>query len=100
MYNVHFLDSAKDDMLKIADYITNDLYNPTASMNLIEKLEQAKNSLKEFPTRHPKHESGTTKKVFRKMLVDNYILFYIIEDSDVYIAFVLHQKQDFDYIVK
>ena len=100
MYKVEFLASAKDDMLQIANYISNDLYNPTAAMKLIAKLENAKNSLKQFPLTHPKHESDTVETVFRKILVDNYVMFYIVDGDNVYVAFVLHQRQDFDTILE
>ena len=100
MYKVEFLASAKDDMLKIASYISNNLYNPSAAMKLIAKLENAKNSLKQFPLTHPKHESDTVNTVFRRMLVDNYVMFYIVDGENVYVAFMLHQRQNFDIILE
>jgi len=99
-YHVDFLVSAEKDMLKIATYISNELYNYDSAMRLIDRLEEAKNSLKTLPYRHPIYESDTVKTEFRKMIVDNYIMFYIIKDKNVYIAFVIHHKQDFDAILK
>jgi len=80
-YEVDFLVGAEKDMLKIADYISNELYNPDSAMRLIDKFEKAKNSLMTLPERHPVHESNTVKTTFRKMLVANYVIFYILESQ-------------------
>ena len=90
MYKVEFLASTKDDMLKIANYISNDLYNPTAAIKLIAKLEDAKNSLKQFPLTHPKHESDTIEPA---IITDNreYIRtegYQKLEKGNYYIVFL------------
>jgi Plasmid stabilization system protein len=98
-YEVNFLTGAKKDILEIANYISNELYSPESAMRLIDKFKKAVNSLTTLPERYPVHESDTVKTIFRKMLVGNYLIFYIVKGKNVYIAFVIHKKQDFDIVL-
>jgi addiction module RelE/StbE family toxin len=101
-YKVKFLDEAENDILKIAYYISNELYNPTAATKLIKKMRQLANGLKEMPKRHPVYETyAPLKQEFRKIVVGSYIMFYFINDEKkkVYIVFVMNEKQDFDTIL-
>jgi len=96
MYEVHVLPSADDHLLKIANYISNELYNPTAALSLIDHFERSIVELKDFPNRYPVHESDVVKTEFRKLTLGNYLIFYTVDGKYVYVAFILHEKQDFD----
>lgn len=101
-YKVKFLDEAENDILRVASYISNELYNPNAATKLIKNMRKLANGLKEMPRRHPVYEAyAPLKQEFRKIVVGNYVMFYFINDNKkkVYIAFVMNEKQDFDAIL-
>ena len=78
MYNVHVLPSADDNLLKIAEYIANQLYNPEAAIKLVDDFETSILALKDFPNMYPVHESDVGETVFRKMTLGNYLVFYTV----------------------
>ena len=102
MYKVKILAEAENDILRIATYISNELYNPQAANQIVKRLREAASGLKEMPKRHPVYEPYVPlKQTFRKAVVGNYIMFYFIDEKKqiVYVAFVMHQKQDVDTIL-
>ena len=100
MFNVEVLTSAERDLHKIVDYISNELYNPDAALNLIDEFETAILKLADFPEMYSVHETDVTDVIFRKIAIKNYVVFYTLQDNIVYIAFVFHQLQDFDIVLK
>lgn len=96
-YDVMITDKATNDVGDIATYISGDLSDPMAANRILEKFERAIAGLSQMPTRHElvKDEDIALKRI-RKIYVDNYILFYIVNDIDhtVVIIRVLFNKRD------
>jgi plasmid stabilization system protein ParE len=101
-YQVKFLSHAENDILKMARYISNELYNPEAAAELVAKMRAKANGLKTMPDRYKKYEPFTPlKKEFRQIIIENYTMFYFIDEkkSKVFIAYVMHHRQDYDLVL-
>ena len=93
---------ARDDLDKIYNYITKDLYNVTAAENLLNKIENSFMRLKDFPFSCNFVDDQILKeKGYRKLIVDNYIGFYIVDEvkEEVVIMRVLYGRQKYQDII-
>jgi plasmid stabilization system protein ParE len=74
---------AEEDLDGIFDYIANTLEAPVAANRLMMRIEKAIQGLKDAPRIGPKCRDETlNKKGYRKLIVDNYIAFYLLNDEE------------------
>jgi len=96
LYKVVYYPTAIDDVTNILNYISID--NPPAAIELINKLDYVISSLSQFPNKGvtPKDFNLKSKK-YRLLMVDSYIVFYIVNDvlSIIEIMRVLSSKQNY-----
>ena len=98
-YTVNFSRRAQQDMSGIRDYISNE--NPTSAIKILKDIRKAANTLKSFPkigTVYISHEE--LKYDYRQKVVGSYSLFYTVNNKEVIIQRILHNKMDFDRKLK
>ena len=103
MYKVEYLPIVLRDMVEIAGYISFELSNPTAADRLSEDMIEAGNKLAEFPYSYPAYiPIRPLKHEYRKLLVQNYILFYWVDEEKelVTIARAVYAKMDYERLLK
>ncbi|KKM12131.1 plasmid stabilization protein [Clostridiales bacterium PH28_bin88] len=96
-YKVLMTQPAADDLKGIATYIANELREPSIAKKLVGKIKEAVMSLSEMPTRHSLvADEKLAIQEIRKMLVDNYIIFYAVSEKDVTVTVVriLYGRRD------
>lgn len=101
-YTLKITPAAANDLDKIYSYISNELYNETAAENLMDKIEESFMRLKEFPfSCNFVSDDFLKNKGYRKLIVDNYIGFYIVDEEkqQVIIMRVLYGKQKYQDII-
>ena len=82
-YSLKFNQKAYEDIDQIFSYITEILYNEVAAENLIDKIEQSVRRLQEFPYSCSYVSDDLLKeKGYRKLVVDNYIVFYLVDETE------------------
>ncbi|GHV82565.1 translation repressor RelE [Spirochaetia bacterium] len=82
-YGLKIMPMAEDDLDGIFDYIANTLEAPIAANRLMAKIEKSIRGLTDAPRTGPKCRDETLdKKGYRKLIVDNYIAFYLINDEE------------------
>lgn len=93
---------ATGDLLATARYIAKELKEPAAAKKLVAKIREAVMSLSEMPTRH----ALVTDERFallgiRKLLADNYIVFYVISETDMVVTVVriLYGRRDWEQLL-
>jgi toxin ParE1/3/4 len=93
-YNIKLLRIAEDDFLEIVSYISADL--PSAAEALAAKIEKNLNLLSKNPHlgRVPK-EDELSRLHYRYLVVDNYLIFYTIEEQTIYVHRILHGARDY-----
>ncbi|GHV62791.1 translation repressor RelE [Spirochaetia bacterium] len=82
-YGLRIMPMAEEDLDGIFDYIANTLEAPVAAHRLMAKVEKAIQGLKDTPRIGSKCRDETlNKKGYRKLIVGNYIAFYLVNDEE------------------
>lgn len=98
MYSLEFLPIARQDMSDIAKYVNSVLCNPSAAMNLIERMVAAAEELQDHPYSCPVYYPPRTLPFeYRKLTVGNYIMFYRIAEKLklITVVRVIYAKRDY-----
>ncbi len=93
-YAIRFLRVAEDDLAEIITYIAAD--RPSVAEALATKIEKNLRLLSDNPHlgQSPKEED-LAKAGYRFLVVENYLVFYIIESQTIYIHRILHGARDY-----
>jgi len=100
-YNVLITDEALADMEDIYRYIAVKLHSPENALAQYNRIAEAILTLEMFPLRYsvvqfePEHSSG-----LRRMLVDNYSVFYVTHGEQVIVTNVLYSASDIERRLK
>ena len=97
-YNIRYLPVAVDDLLSIFDWIANDSLDRAATF--IETLDRRIHHLTTYPLfgRHPKDEK-LQKLGYRVVMIESYLVFYLIHGHTVEIHRVIHGSRNLDDII-
>ena len=82
-FHVRFTPLAYEDMDEIDDYISVTLGNLEAAEKLLSKIEQELQHLTRYPRigAQPR-DTFLASKGYRKLVVENYLVFYILHDTE------------------
>lgn len=97
-YNLKFTPKAGKDLEQIYIYISEKLFNTPAANDLLEKTENGIKNLKDFPYSGSFVSDESLKnKGYRKLIIENYIIFYLINEPDkqVVIMRILYGAQNY-----
>ncbi len=100
-YTVQITDEALEDMQQLYNYITHVLLAPENAIGQYNRIADEILKLDVFPERfrimdsEPEHSRG-----IRRMLVDNYSVFYVIKDDRVIVTDVLYSASDIEKRLK
>lgn len=88
-YKVLMAQPAVEDLQSIAVYIVNELKEPSTAKRLVGRIKEAIINLSEMPGRYSlvADERLAMQKI-RKMIVDNYIVFYVVSEKAVTVTVV------------
>lgn len=93
-YSIRFLKIAEEDFAEIVSYIAAD--NPIAANAIANKIEKTLESLSVNPLMGQAPRDEEIRKLkYRYLIVQNYIIFYTIENKTIYIHRILHNKRDY-----
>ncbi len=98
MYRLEYLPVARQDMIEIVRYIGQDLQNPMAADKLATELIEAGDSIPRFPYANPVYTPiRPLKHEYRKLLVQNYLMFYWVDEGKqlITVARVVYAKRDY-----
>lgn len=101
-YSLFIYPKAAQDMDGIFDYICNKLCNPTAAINQIDEFEQSLNLICSQPLSCPLVNNEYVKDAsLRKLVVNNYIVFYKVDDKkeQINVVRVLYGMMNFKEIL-
>jgi len=96
-YEVFITEAAFKDLSDIAFYVSDALQEPDISKRLIGKLKEGMFSLENMPDRNALvTDKYLASKGYRRLLVENYLVFYIVSDDEnmVYVSRVLYAKRN------
>ena len=102
-YSYRFTEKAEQDFDEILRYISYDLANPIAAQNLGKKIFDKIDTVRSFPESCELVDNEfLSDKTVRKMLVDNYVVYYKASHDEkcVYIVRIVYGKRNLDEILK
>ncbi len=103
MYKLEYLPVARRDMIEIVRYISQELQNPTAADKLAMELIEAGDSIPKFPYANPAFiPIRPLKHEYRKLLVQNYFMFYWVDEVKklVTVARVVYARRDYKRLLE
>ncbi len=90
-------------MIEIVRYISQELHNPTAADQLAMELIEAGDSIPKFPYANPAFiPIRPLKHEYRKLLVQNYFMFYWVDEVKklVTVARVVYARRDYERLLE
>ena len=102
MYTIEYLPIARRDMVDIAKYIGVKLENPEAAERLAEKMIEAAEKLTDMPYKCPVYiPVKPLRHEYRKLIVQNYIMFYWVDEDKkrITIARVVYSGRDYENLL-
>jgi toxin ParE1/3/4 len=97
-HEIRILRIAEDDLNEIISYISDK--NPVAANKLLDHIENDLRllSLNPFLGRIP-HDEDIKKMGYRYLIIENYLIFYTIEDKKIFIHRILHGARDYKSVL-
>lgn len=97
-YSLTYLPIAQDDLTAIVDWIAKD--NPTRALTFVEALAKRIGHLESHPLmgRVPRHEK-LKRLGYHALVLENYLVFYVVQSKAVEIHRVLHGSRLLDEIL-
>lgn len=96
MFNIEVSPQASEDLLEIKDYIENELQNPIAAYNTVEKIVETYEDLANCPEIGiPVERYVSFLSDYKFVLANNYSIFYRIEKDIVKVIRIMYSRRDF-----
>jgi addiction module RelE/StbE family toxin len=101
-YEIILTDTAKEEIEEIYEYISHNLYEKLVANKLMEKIENSFLMLEQNPYICTKVQVKPHNEIYRKLIIDNYIALYEVEEKHkrVIVYRVLYGKMDYLNIVE
>ena len=95
IYEIEFTEDCRDEIRDIYKYISETLVEKNAARSLMKKMRDKVMELAESPKIYAKiPKKGIRKEEFRRMVVDNFVILYTIDETKktVYISHMYYSK--------
>ena len=102
-YTYVLTESAEADVDEAFDYIANELVNPDAASAFADELEKKLEEICKTPkTGRPVHNPYLKRDDIRRILVKNYIAYYLIDEeaAKIVVLRVVYNRRDQDTLLK
>lgn len=94
-YTIEYSPESKQDLIEIKKYIKQNLQEPNIANKLIFKIKKAIEDIKNNPELYQIIDDDFIKKLkIRKIIVNNYIVFYRIKNDVIQVVRVLYGKRN------
>ena len=98
IYEIEFTEDARDEIREIYEYISKNLVNQDAAKRLMRKMRKNVMDLAESPKIYAKiKKKDRMKREFRRMVVDNFIVLYTIDENNktLYISHMYYGRRNY-----
>ena len=100
-HKLTFLPLFEENLLKVTDYITNTLQNPSASHRLVDDIELAIVKRLERPFSFAPYQSSKIRNhPYYRINVRNFSIFYVVIDDTMEVRRLLYSKRNIDELIK
>jgi len=99
-YDLRYLAVARLDLVDIVQYISEQLHAPGTAIHLVDKFDKAISNLQQFPFSGRRYKStGGLKDEYRMLVVENFLVFYVVMDKFVEIRRIIYSKRDYEKLL-
>jgi len=96
MNRIQYSRLARQDLADIKAYITEDLLNPVAAVNVVSKIVKSIRALLTHPLMGALLSSiADVESDYRFLVCGNYVVFYRLENEIIYVSRVMYRRRDF-----
>ena len=97
-HKIKYLPIAQQDLIEIFDYIKED--NPSAVKSFIDKIDKSISKLESFPQVGVVPKDDRLEMLgYRMLVIDNYLVFYIIKENIVKIRRIIHGSRRYSFLL-
>lgn len=94
-YNIEYSRESKQDLIGIKQYIKYNLQEAETAQKLVSKIRKEINNLKHNPETYSIIDDDIIKKLeIRKLIVNNYIVFYRIKKTNIEIVRIMYGRRN------
>lgn len=94
-YNIEYSKEVKEDLIRIKQYIKYNLQESEIANKLPSKIRMSIKTLKDSPEIYAIINDDIIKKLeIRKLIVDNYIVFYRIKNNNIEIVRIMYGRRN------
>ena len=98
IYEIEFTEDCRDEIREVYKYISKKLVAKEAAKRLMKKIKKSVMDLAESPRLYAKiDKKDKRKRDFRKIVVDNYVILYTIDDNKktIYISHMYYGVRNY-----
>ncbi|MBQ9730765.1 MAG: type II toxin-antitoxin system RelE/ParE family toxin [Bacilli bacterium] len=100
-YELFLTTLAREDIIKIYNYICYNLFNQTAANSFKKSIFKALDTIRYFPNSFPIFNNEYFKEdSLRKIKVNNYLIIYVFEENVIKVLRIVYGARDYENIVK
>lgn len=97
-YKIEYLPVAEQDLTEIIEYILLD--NPDAALSMLNQFDESISILEIFPNSGViPNEIRLQSLGYRMLVIDNYLVFYVVIEETVEIRRILHSKRKYNFLL-
>jgi toxin ParE1/3/4 len=97
-YGIRYLSTAQKDLFEIFEYILKD--SPEAALDQIERFDHSVGHLASNPLLGAVPNDERLRKLgYRILVVDKYLVFYVIKERIVQIRRILHGARQYEFLL-
>jgi toxin ParE1/3/4 len=98
IYPINYLPSAQQDLLEIIDYISQD--DMQTAFAFVNELDTSIAKLATFPLMGLIPDDLRLQSLkYRMLIIQNYLVFYVVLDDEIEIRRILHGKRKYQFIL-
>jgi len=97
-FNIILLPTAKADLNEMVDYLSQ--FYPSTALKQYDRIIEKINQLKQFPLMCEEYQLPVSTFQYRRMVVDNYLVFYVVYEEIVEIHNILNSRMNVSEIIK
>lgn len=95
-HRIHYTLCSRRDLDEIWDYISSRLQNPGGAQRIVDEILDAVDQLAMFPELGtPLSSLADVVSDYRFLVTGNYLTFYRVQDSDIYVDRILYGRRDY-----
>jgi len=99
-YNIEYSKESREDLIGIKRYIKYNLQEPETAQKLISKIRSEIDNLKSDPQIYAIIDDDFIKKFeIRKLIVNNYIVFYRIRNNNIQIVRIMYGRRNWIHLL-